>query len=100
MKICELGNRFGEEIKMERILTMVEMGSQVGSESLLSTIKIAVLPIAKVFTVCALGLFMASKYVNILPANGRKLLNGVRRNSTTPLCLGLRYGIMLCWILS
>ncbi|XP_050382856.1 protein PIN-LIKES 6 [Argentina anserina] len=62
---------------MERILTMVEAGNQVGSESLISTIKIAVLPIAKVFTVCSLGLLMASKYVNILPADGRKLLNGL-----------------------
>ncbi|BBH06390.1 Auxin efflux carrier family protein, partial [Prunus dulcis] len=41
------------------------------------TIKIAVLPIAKVFTVCSLGLLMASKYVNIFPASGRKLLNGL-----------------------
>lgn len=57
---------------------MVEVGNPVGGESLLGTIKIAVLPIAKVFTVCSLGLLMASKYVNILPAHGRKLLNGVR----------------------
>lgn len=48
-----------------------------GGESLLGTIKIAVLPIAKVFTMCFLGFLMASKYVNILPASGRKLLNGV-----------------------
>ena len=26
---------------------------------------------------CFLGFLMASKYVNILPASGRKLLNGV-----------------------
>ncbi|KAG8377158.1 hypothetical protein BUALT_Bualt09G0139400 [Buddleja alternifolia] len=50
---------------------------QKGGESLLGTIKIAVLPIVKVFTMCFLGLLMASKYVNILPANGRKLLNGL-----------------------
>lgn len=50
---------------------------RVGEESLLGTIKIAVLPIAKVFTICFLGFLMASKYVNILPASGRKLLNGV-----------------------
>lgn len=63
---------------MERILTAVEMVNQAaGGESLLGTIKIAVLPIAKVFTMCFLGFLMASKYVNILPANGRKLLNGV-----------------------
>ncbi|TQD84928.1 hypothetical protein C1H46_029541 [Malus baccata] len=62
---------------MERILAAVEMVNQAGGESLLGTIKIAVLPIAKVFTVCSLGLLMASKYVNIFPASGRKLLNGL-----------------------
>ncbi|KAJ0229035.1 hypothetical protein HA466_0319880 [Hirschfeldia incana] len=46
-------------------------------ESVLGTIKIAVMPIAKVFTMCFLGLLMASKYVNILPPSGRKLLNGL-----------------------
>lgn len=49
----------------------------VAGESVLGTIKIAVMPIAKVFTMCFLGLLMASKYVNILPPSGRKLLNGV-----------------------
>ncbi|PIA46178.1 hypothetical protein AQUCO_01600442v1 [Aquilegia coerulea] len=39
--------------------------------------KFAVLPIAKVFTMCFMGFLMASKYVNILPATGRKLLNGL-----------------------
>ncbi|CAN6575927.1 unnamed protein product [Malus baccata var. baccata] len=62
---------------MERVLMAVHVANQVGGESLLGTIKIAVLPIAKVFTVCALGLLMASKYVNIFPASGRKLLNGL-----------------------
>ncbi|KAI9071837.1 hypothetical protein K1719_046211 [Acacia pycnantha] len=42
-----------------------------GGESLMG------LPIAKVFTMCFLGFLMASKFVNILPANGRKLLNGL-----------------------
>lgn len=65
-------------IPMERMLYQVLMGSEGGGQSLLSTIKIAVLPIAKVFTVCFLGFLMATKYVNILPPNGRKLLNGVR----------------------
>ncbi|KAL0680066.1 hypothetical protein Bca4012_008047 [Brassica carinata] len=46
-------------------------------DSVLGTIKIAVMPIAKVFTMCFLGLLMASKYVNILPPSGRKLLNGL-----------------------
>ncbi|KAM1110886.1 hypothetical protein ACFX13_010302 [Malus domestica] len=62
---------------MESVLMAVHLANQVGGESLLGTIKIAVLPIAKVFTVCALGLLMASKYVNIFPASGRKLLNGL-----------------------
>ncbi|OIT00642.1 PREDICTED: protein PIN-LIKES 6-like [Nicotiana attenuata] len=48
-----------------------------GGESLIGTIRIAVLPIAKVFTICFMGFLMASKYVNILPANGRKLLDGL-----------------------
>ncbi|KAE8696272.1 hypothetical protein F3Y22_tig00110676pilonHSYRG00324 [Hibiscus syriacus] len=59
---------------MERFLLSAAGG---GGESLLGSIKIAVLPIAKVFTMCFLGFLMASKYVNILPANGRKLLNGL-----------------------
>ncbi|KAB1224684.1 putative transporter C5D6.04 [Morella rubra] len=66
---------------MERLLSVVTMADQagavVGGESLLGSIKIAVLPIAKVFTMCFLGFLMASKYVNILPAHGRKLLNGL-----------------------
>ncbi|KAL8158955.1 hypothetical protein V2J09_000492 [Rumex salicifolius] len=64
---------------MERFLSSVIMDDQVGGggQSLLSTIKIAVLPIAKVFIMCFLGFLMASKYVNILPASGRKLLNGL-----------------------
>ncbi|OIW01385.1 hypothetical protein TanjilG_12925 [Lupinus angustifolius] len=51
--------------------------SSSSSLSLLGSIKVAVLPIAKVFTMCFLGFLMASKYVNILPAHGRKLLNGL-----------------------
>ncbi|XP_021291694.1 protein PIN-LIKES 6 [Herrania umbratica] len=63
---------------MERFLSAVmEAPAAAGGESLLGSIKIAVLPIAKVFTMCFLGFLMASKYVNILPANGRKLLNGL-----------------------
>ncbi|ONI04041.1 hypothetical protein PRUPE_6G298500 [Prunus persica] len=62
---------------MERFLQVVDVAHRAGGESLLGTIKIAVLPIAKVFTVCSLGLLMASKYVNIFPASGRKLLNGL-----------------------
>ncbi|KAJ6365862.1 hypothetical protein OIU76_030610 [Salix suchowensis] len=48
-----------------------------GGQTLWGTIRIAVLPIAKVFTMCFLGFLMASKCVNILPASGRKLLNGL-----------------------
>ncbi|XP_057540067.1 protein PIN-LIKES 6 [Amaranthus tricolor] len=62
---------------MLRMLAQVLMGTEGGGQSLFSTIKIAILPIAKVFTMCFLGFLMASKYVNILPANGRKLLNGL-----------------------
>lgn len=61
---------------MERLLLAME-NQGPGGESLLGSIKIAVLPIVKVFTMCFLGLLMASKYVNILPASGRRLLNGV-----------------------
>ncbi|KAM7265458.1 hypothetical protein ACFE04_003141 [Oxalis oulophora] len=56
--------------------TMMMMNG-IGNESLMDTIKIAVLPIAKVFTVCSMGLLMASKHVNILPPSGRRLLNGL-----------------------
>ncbi|KAJ6993182.1 protein PIN-LIKES 6 isoform X2 [Populus alba] len=63
---------------MERFLSaMVPVGNQAGGQSLLNTIRIAVLPIGKVFTMCFLGFLMASKNVNILPASGRKLLNGL-----------------------
>nr|XP_043636261.1 protein PIN-LIKES 6 [Erigeron canadensis]XP_043636262.1 protein PIN-LIKES 6 [Erigeron canadensis] len=62
---------------MYRFLSEVIMEPQRGGESILDSIKIAVLPIAKVFTMCFLGFLMASKYINILPANGRKLLNGL-----------------------
>ncbi|XP_045796178.1 protein PIN-LIKES 6-like [Trifolium pratense] len=61
---------------MERLLMAIENQSP-GGQSLLGSIKIAVLPIVKVFTMCSLGLLMASKYVNILPASGRRLLNGL-----------------------
>lgn len=67
-----------QSIAMERSLLEKMIEAQGGSgEPILATIKYAVLPIAKVFTMCFLGYLMASKYVNILPASGRKLLNGV-----------------------
>lgn len=51
--------------------------SSSSSASLLAAMRFSVLPIVKVFTVCFMGFLMASKYVNILLPNGRKLLNGV-----------------------
>ncbi|BAT83865.1 protein PIN-LIKES 6 [Vigna umbellata] len=61
---------------VERILLALQ-NEGAGGESLLGSIRIAVMPIVKVFTMCALGLLMASKYVDILHASGRKLLNGL-----------------------
>jgi hypothetical protein len=60
---------------MEALATAAQGGST--NTSVLSMLKYAVLPIAKVFTVCFMGFLMATKYVNILQPNGRKLLNGV-----------------------
>lgn len=63
---------------MERsLMEIIVNDTSGGGESILASMKFAVLPIAKVFTVCFMGFLMASKYVNILSANGRKLLNGV-----------------------
>ncbi|PIA46176.1 hypothetical protein AQUCO_01600442v1 [Aquilegia coerulea] len=64
---------------MERFLLAVAATTNTipGGQSVFSTMKFAVLPIAKVFTMCFMGFLMASKYVNILPATGRKLLNGL-----------------------
>ncbi|KAJ3703193.1 hypothetical protein LUZ61_006898 [Rhynchospora tenuis] len=63
---------------VERSLLEKMIEAQGGSgESILATLKYAVLPIAKVFTMCFMGFLMASKHVNILPANGRRLLNGL-----------------------
>ncbi|KAJ6922705.1 hypothetical protein NC652_016378 [Populus alba x Populus x berolinensis] len=89
-KLCDKQDclsRLGERVKrlasfkkeaMERFLSaMVPVGNQAGGQSLLNTIRIAVLPIGKVFTMCFLGFLMASRNVNILPASGRKLLNGL-----------------------
>ncbi|KAG6487592.1 hypothetical protein ZIOFF_056180 [Zingiber officinale] len=63
---------------MEHSLLEIIINNQSGSgESIFASMKFTVLPIAKVFTMCFLGFLMASKYVNVLSANGRKLLNGV-----------------------
>ncbi|CAD6257375.1 unnamed protein product [Miscanthus lutarioriparius] len=64
---------------MERSQLEVLATAARGTEgtSVLSMLKYAVPPIAKVFTVCFMGFLMASKYVNILQPNGRKLLNGL-----------------------
>ncbi|ESW12038.2 hypothetical protein PHAVU_008G078601 [Phaseolus vulgaris] len=61
---------------VERLL-LAQQNTAAGGESVLGSIEIAVMPIVKVFTMCALGLLMASKYVDILHASGRKLLNGL-----------------------
>nr|UDP26494.1 pin-formed-like 6 protein [Tulipa gesneriana] len=52
-------------------------GGGGGGESLSQTVMFAVVPIAKVFVMCFMGFLMASKYVNILRPDGRKLLNGL-----------------------
>lgn len=75
--------------RVPRFLYDVLTEPQRGGESFIGSIKIAVLPIAKVFTLCFLGFLMASKYVNILPANGRKLLNGVSTFFMVELLLSL-----------
>ncbi|PKA61805.1 hypothetical protein AXF42_Ash008636 [Apostasia shenzhenica] len=64
-------------MKERSLLEIILENQSGGGESILASIKFAILPIAKVFTMCFLGFLMASKYVNILPANGRKLLNGL-----------------------
>ncbi|KAM0840008.1 hypothetical protein ACQ4PT_059947 [Festuca glaucescens] len=48
-----------------------------GGGSVLTTMKFAVRPIAKVFTMCFMGFLMATNYIRILNTNGRKLLNGL-----------------------
>ncbi|KAH7866910.1 hypothetical protein Vadar_026579 [Vaccinium darrowii] len=60
---------------MDRFQLGILTANQRGGESLFGTIMIAVLPIAKVFTICFLGFLLA--YFKVLPANGRKLLNGL-----------------------
>ncbi|KAG6522726.1 hypothetical protein ZIOFF_019877 [Zingiber officinale] len=75
---------------MERSLLEIIINNQSGSgESIFASMKFAVLPIAKVFTMCFLGFLMASKYVNILSANGRKLLNGVACLFSAPTMLNI-----------
>ncbi|KAK8953327.1 hypothetical protein KSP40_PGU005823 [Platanthera guangdongensis] len=59
------------------LLQIIMENQSGGGESFLASMKFAVIPIAKVFTMCFMGLLMSSKYVNILSANGRKLLNGL-----------------------
>jgi hypothetical protein len=52
-------------------------GDRVLGESLFTLLKFAVLPIAKVLVMCALGLLLASSSVNILPAPSRRQLSKV-----------------------
>ncbi|KAH0457426.1 hypothetical protein IEQ34_012741 [Dendrobium chrysotoxum] len=70
---------------MEKFLLSHSEDQAAGGEAILNTIKFAVLPITKVFMVCFMGFVMASKYVSIVPANGRKLLNGVDYYATQTL---------------
>ncbi|KAG0573074.1 hypothetical protein KC19_VG146600 [Ceratodon purpureus] len=51
------------------------MGYPVKGESVFTLLKFAVLPIAKVLVMCALGLLLPTRTVNILPANSRKQLS-------------------------
>ena len=64
-----------ERSLLETLATAAQGGTS--GTSVLSMLKYAVMPIAKVFTVCFMGFLMASKYINTLQPNGRKLLNGV-----------------------
>ncbi|MBA0647320.1 hypothetical protein Goklo_015215 [Gossypium klotzschianum] len=72
-----MGRFLLSSLKEAAVVAAATTAAAAGGQSLLGTIKIAVLPVAKVFTLCFLGFLMASKYVNIFPANGRKLLNGL-----------------------
>ncbi|KAH1096075.1 hypothetical protein J1N35_012996 [Gossypium stocksii] len=72
-----MGRFLLSSLKEAAVLAAATTAAAAGRQSLLGSIKIAVLPVAKVFTLCFLGFLMASKYVNIFPANGRKLLNGL-----------------------
>ncbi|CAL9748665.1 unnamed protein product [Musa acuminata subsp. burmannicoides] len=83
---------------MERSLLAVITDGQSGSgESIFASMKFAVLPIAKVFTMCFLGFLMASKCVNILPANGRKLLNGLVFSLLLPCLIFSQLGRAITW---
>ncbi|KAG2592540.1 protein PIN-LIKES 6-like [Panicum virgatum] len=64
-----------ERSLLEALATAAQGGTS--GTSVLSMLKYAVMPIAKVFTVCFMGFLMASKCINILQPNGRKLLNGL-----------------------
>ncbi|XP_074583255.1 protein PIN-LIKES 6-like [Curcuma longa] len=83
---------------MERSLLEIISDNQAGSgESIFASMKFAVLPIAKVFTMCFMGVLMASKYVNILPANGRKLLNGLVFSLLLPCLIFSQLGRAITW---
>ncbi|KAK8307663.1 hypothetical protein V6Z11_D02G001700 [Gossypium hirsutum] len=72
-----MGRFLLSSLKEAAVVAAATTAAAAGGQSLLGSIKIAVLPVAKVFTLCFLGFLMASKYVDIFPANGRKLLNGL-----------------------
>ncbi|KAL8038876.1 hypothetical protein ABFX02_10G000400 [Erythranthe guttata] len=86
-----------ERIQRLLVEVLTEPLLQKGGESLIGSIKIAVLPIAKVFTICFLGFLMASKCVNILPSNGRKLLNGLVFSLLLPCLIFSQLGQAITW---
>jgi predicted permease len=57
---------------MDRILGTALLHLEISVGNLL---EFAVLPIAKVLVLCGFGLAMASPYINILPAQSRRLLS-------------------------
>jgi hypothetical protein len=59
---------------MDRILGTALLHLEISVGNLL---EFAVLPIAKVLVLCGFGLAMASPYINILPAQSRRLLSKV-----------------------
>lgn len=53
------------------------VGDPLNGNSIFVLLKFAVLPIAKVLVMCALGLLLASSYIGILPAPSRQQLSKV-----------------------
>lgn len=60
-----------------RVMEAMAVYQPVLKESVATLLKFAVLPIGKVLVMCALGLLLATKSVNILPATSRRQLSKV-----------------------